>query len=46
MSLPFIKKIKSHTVGMVTVAMILRNAYVTMNGSNTSEYFNCSPPLG
>jgi hypothetical protein len=26
------------------VASILRNAYVTMNGSNTAEYFDCKAP--
>ena len=26
------------------IAMILRNAYVTMNGGITAEYFNLIPP--
>jgi hypothetical protein len=25
-------------------AVLIRNAYVTMNGCQTSEYFNCKPP--
>jgi hypothetical protein len=29
---------------MVLVAMLLRNAHVTMNGNKSSEYFRCSPP--
>lgn len=29
---------------MYLVAMLLRNAYVTVSGGNTSEYFNCLPP--
>ena len=29
---------------MYLIAMLLRNAYNTMNGSNTCEYFNMIPP--
>jgi len=29
---------------MCLCAFILRNALVCMNGSNTTEYFNCEPP--
>lgn len=38
-------KMRSMPVGnMCLTAMILRNAHVTMNGCNTSEYFQCLPP--
>ena len=29
---------------MYMAAMIMQNAYVTMNGGITCEYFNCFPP--
>jgi len=29
---------------MFLVAMILRNAYVTVSANNTAEYFDCPPP--
>ena len=29
---------------MCVSAFILRNAHVTMNGCNTSEYYSCIPP--
>ena len=29
---------------MCIAAFILRNAHVTMNGCNTSEYYTCIPP--
>ena len=31
-------------VDMVKSACLLRNAYVSMNGNQTSRFFNCKPP--
>jgi hypothetical protein len=35
---------KSLVAEMYLIAMLLRNAYTTMHGSNTCEYFNLLPP--
>ncbi len=38
-------KLKNQPVAkIVFVCMLLRNAHVTMNGCQTSMYFNCNPP--
>lgn len=38
-------KLRSQPVAKITlVCFILRNAYVTMNGSQTSLYYRCDPP--
>jgi hypothetical protein len=35
---------KMRVAEMYLLAMLLRNAYVTMNGSQTSKYFSIEPP--
>ena len=38
-------ELRSMHVGQICLAaMVLRNAHITMNGSNTCEYFACPPP--
>ena len=38
-------KLRNQPLGkIILVCMLLRNAYVAMNGSQTCEYFICEPP--
>ena len=36
---------KSPVLRMIRVAVLLTNAHTCMRGSQTGEYFNCSPPV-
>jgi hypothetical protein len=39
-----LKMRKMRVKDMYLVAMLLRNAYVTLSANNTAEYFDCLPP--
>jgi hypothetical protein len=40
----FLKLKKSPITQIIFVALIIRNAFVCLNGSQVSDFFNCAPP--